>query len=80
MFCYGLFIIVGIIDYIKGGYLMRRVWKFYDKCYREISVIGGLFLVWVFDLRCNINGVILFGFDDVEEVIDEVIMCICRYV
>ena len=78
-FCYGLFTIAGITDYIKGGYLMRRAWKLYDKCYREISAIGGPFLAWAPELRCNTNGAISSGLDDVEEAIDEVTMCICRH-
>ncbi|EDO36277.1 predicted protein [Nematostella vectensis] len=47
----------GITDYIKGGYLMRRAWKLYDKCYREISAIGGPFLSWAPELvRVQENG------------------------
>lgn len=51
---------------------MRRAWKLYDKCYCEISVIGGVFLEWVFELRCDKNGILELGLDDVEEVFDEV--------
>jgi len=61
----------GITDYIKGGYLMRRAWKLYDKCYCEISAIGGPFLAWAPELRCDKNGTLETGLDDVEEALDE---------
>ncbi|KAJ7325649.1 Tetratricopeptide repeat protein 39C [Desmophyllum pertusum] len=61
----------GITDYIKGGYLMRRAWKLYDKCYCEISAIGGPFLAWAPELRCDKNGAMQSGMDDVEEALDE---------
>ena len=66
------FAISGITDYIKGGYLMRRAWKLYDKCYCEISSIGGPFLAWAPELRCDTNGALSSGLDDVEEALDEV--------
>lgn len=66
-------LIAGITDYIKGGYLMRRAWKLYDKCYCEISAIGGPFLAWAPELRCDKNGAMESdGLDDVEEALDEV--------
>lgn len=62
----------GITDYIKGGYLMRRAWKLYDKCYCEISAIGGPFLMWAPELRGVGNGADLQSdLDDVEEALDE---------
>lgn len=62
----------GITDYIKGGYLMRRAWKLYDKCYYEISAVGGPFLLWTPELRGSGNGVDLpSDLDDVEEAHDE---------
>lgn len=62
----------GITDYIKGGYLMRRAWKLYDKCYYEISAVGGPFLLWAPELRGSGNGVDLpSDLDDVEEAHDE---------
>jgi len=62
----------GITDYIKGGYLMRRAWKLYDKCYYEISAVGGPFLMWAPELRGRGNGVDLpSDLDDVEEAHDE---------
>lgn len=62
----------GITDYIKGGYLMRRAWKLYDKCYYEISAVGGPFLMWAPELRGSGNGVDLpSDLDDVEEAHDE---------
>lgn len=61
----------GITDYIKGGYLMRRAWKLYDKCYCEISGIGGAFLAWAPELRCSTNGNVSSGHHHVEEAIDE---------
>ncbi|XP_020604165.1 tetratricopeptide repeat protein 39C-like [Orbicella faveolata] len=61
----------GITDYIKGGYLMRRAWKLYDKCYCEISAIGGPFLEWAPELRCDKNGTLESDLDDVEEALDE---------
>lgn len=62
----------GITDYIKGGYLMRRAWKLYDKCYYEISAVGGPFLLWAPELRGSENGVDLpSDVDDVEEAHDE---------
>ena len=66
-------LIAGITDYIKGGYLMRRAWKLYDKCYCEISAIGGPFLSWAPELRCNKNGTLDTGLDDVQEALDEVL-------
>jgi hypothetical protein len=48
--------LLGITDYIKGGYLMRRAWKLYDKCYREISEIGGPFLSWKPEITVEENG------------------------
>ena len=63
----------GITDYIKGGYLMRRAWKLYDKCYFEISAVGGPFLMWAPELRGSGNGVDFpSDLDDVEEAHDEV--------
>ncbi|XP_068706199.1 tetratricopeptide repeat protein 39C-like [Montipora foliosa] len=62
----------GITDYIKGGYLMRRAWKLYDKCYCEISAIGGPFLMWAPELRGVGNGADLPpDLDYVEEALDE---------
>lgn len=55
---------------------MRRAWKLYDKCYCEISAIGGPFLEWAPELRCDKNGTLESGPDDVEEVLDEVF---CNY-
>ena len=67
------FCVVGITDYIKGGYLMRRAWKLYDKCYCEISAVGGPFLMWAPELRGNRNGADLQSdLDEVEEALDEV--------
>ncbi|XP_031552948.1 tetratricopeptide repeat protein 39C-like isoform X2 [Actinia tenebrosa] len=57
----------GITDYIKGGYLMRRAWKLYDKCYREISEIGGPFLNWSPEITVQENGA---SDADAEEVPD----------
>lgn len=52
---------------------MRRAWKLYDKCYCEISAIGGPFLAWAPELRCDKNGAMESdGLDDVEEALDEV--------
>jgi len=34
---------------------MRRAWKLYDKCYREISAIGGPFLSWAPELHIDEN-------------------------
>ena len=51
---------------------MRRAWKLYDKCYCEISAIGGAFLAWAPELRCDKNGTLESGLDDVEEALDEV--------
>ena len=51
---------------------MRRAWKLYDKCYCEISSIGGPFLAWAPELRCDTNGALSSGLDDVEEALDEV--------
>ena len=51
---------------------MRRAWKLYDKCYCEISAIGGAFLEWAPELRCDKNGTLESGLDDVEEALDEV--------
>ena len=51
---------------------MRRAWKLYDKCYCEISAIGGAFLAWAPELRCDKNGALESGLDDVEEALDEV--------
>jgi len=61
----------GITDYIKGGYLMRRAWKLYDKCYCEISAIGGPFLMWAPELRGEGNGALQSGLDEGEEALDE---------
>lgn len=58
----------GITDYIKGGYLMRRAWKLYDKCYCEISTVGGPFLMWAPELRGKGNGVMQ---DDLDEGVEE---------
>ena len=67
------FCVVGITDYIKGGYLMRRAWKLYDKCYCEISAIGGPFLMWAPELRESRNGADLQSdLDVIEEALDEV--------
>ena len=66
-------VIAGITDYIKGGYLMRRAWKLYDKCYCEISAVGGPFLLWAPELRGVGNGADLQSdLDEVEEALDEV--------
>ena len=63
----------GITDYIKGGYLMRRAWKLYDKCYCEISTVGGPFLMWAPELRGEGNGVIQDDLDEgVEEALEDV--------
>ena len=35
---------------------MRRAWKLYDKCYREISEIGGPFLNWSPEISVQENG------------------------
>ena len=67
-----MLLFTGITDYIKGGYLMRRAWKLYNKCYCEISVIGGPFLTWAPELRGNNNGTIPSGLDEAEEALDEV--------
>jgi len=69
-----LFLITGITDYIKGGYLMRRAWKLYDKCYCEISAIGGPFLMWAPELRGEGNGALQSGLDEGEEALDEVMI------
>ena len=61
--------ISGITDYIKAGYLMRRAWKLYDKCYREISAIGGPFLNWAPELRQDQeNGASSSSLDDADDV------------
>jgi len=26
----------GVVDFVKAGYHMRRAWKMYEKCHREI--------------------------------------------
>ena len=72
-FLINIFFVAGITDYIKGGYLMRRAWKLYDKCYYEISAVGGPFLLWAPELRGSGNGVDLpSDLDDVQEAHDEV--------
>lgn len=55
---------------------MRRAWKLYDKCYCEISAIGGPFLMWAPELRGVGNGADLQSdLDEVEEALDEVHDC-----
>lgn len=61
----------GITDYIKGGYLMRRAWKLYDKCYCEISAVGGPFLMWAPELRGEGNGALQDDMDEEEEALNE---------
>ena len=52
---------------------MRRAWKLYDKCYCEISAIGGPFLMWAPELRGSGNGAGLQSdLDEAEEALDEV--------
>lgn len=47
---------------------MRRAWKLYDKCYQEISAIGGPFLNWAPQLRPNQeNGASSSSLDDTDE-------------
>ena len=62
-------VISGLTDYIKGGYLMRRAWKLYNKCHKEISSIGGPFLNWAPELvlRADKNGTSESGLEEAEE-------------
>lgn len=29
-------LLLGVVDFVKAGYHMRRAWKMYEKCHREI--------------------------------------------
>ena len=52
---------------------MRRAWKLYDKCYCEISTVGGPFLMWAPELRGKGNGVMQDDLDEgVEEALEDV--------
>ena len=76
LFMMDVVLIAGITDYIKGGYLMRRAWKLYDKCYCEISAVGGPFLMWAPELRGEGNGALQDDMDEEEEALNEVVTCI----
>ena len=28
---------LGVVDFVKAGYYMRRAWKMYEKCHNEIN-------------------------------------------
>ena len=33
---YCAFSVLDVVDFVKAGYHMRRAWKMYEKCYKEI--------------------------------------------